>query len=137
MSLYLCVFKQENEVDGIEIGSYSDFGLFRDSVRDKIEGGVAGSRYPVLMLHSDCDGIWSFHEAGLLLKELFEIANSFKEIPPEEFHSEWQKKVSKSTGLNPANLYECFIDIDGEFLIERLIGLCQLSQNIREPILFQ
>jgi len=89
------------------------------------------------MLHSDCEGTWSVREAGLLLEELKEIVKSFKTMPAEKYHSEWQQKLAKSQGLRPDNLYECFIDVDGEILIERLLELCQLSIQVKEPILFQ
>jgi len=137
MSLYLCIFNGKDEIDGVEVGSYGDFRFFRDSVLQKLEKGVIGSRFPVLMLHSDCEGTWSVREAGLLQEELKEIAKSFKTIPAENYHSEWQQKLAKSQGLRPENLYECFIDVDGEILIERLVCLCQLSIQVGEPILFQ
>ncbi len=137
MSLYLCIFSGEDEIDGIEVGSYSDFRFFRDSVLQKLENGVIGSRFPVLMLHSDCEGTWSVREAVLLQEELKEIAKSFKTMPAENYHSEWQQKLAKYQDLRPENLYECFIDVDGEILIERLLGLCQLSIQVKEPILFQ
>jgi len=34
-------------------------------------------------------------------------------------------------------LYDCFFDIDGEPLLERLINLTRLSQRRSLPILFQ
>ena len=32
---------------------------------------------------------------------------------------------------------ESFIDVDGEPVIERMIGLAQLAVEVRQPILFQ
>ena len=32
MSLYLCVFDDGEELDGIDVGSYEDFGRFRDAI---------------------------------------------------------------------------------------------------------
>ena len=54
-----------------------------------------------------------------------------------EIESDWQKNVINSLGLKTSNLYECFIDIDGENLIDRLSGLCDISIRENEPILFQ
>jgi len=137
MSLYLCIFKAEEEVDGLEVGSYSDFGYFRDIVIDKLEAGQAGSRFPTLIRHSDCDGAWSVEEARQLQAELEEIALAFRNLPPEGAHAEWQRHLAKTLGLRFETLYDGFIDVDGEPLLERLIGLCKLSQKLGEPILFQ
>jgi len=35
----------------------------------------------------------------------------------------WQETVAKSIGLDPQNAFESFIDVDGEFLLERLQSL--------------
>ena len=48
-----------------------------------------------------------------------------------------QKQVIKTIGLQVTNLYGCFFDVDGESLLERLIGLTRLSQERNLPILFQ
>lgn len=37
MGLYLCVIDGENELEGVEAGSYGDFGQFRDAVIDIVE----------------------------------------------------------------------------------------------------
>jgi hypothetical protein len=137
MGLYLCVFKNDIEINGVEVGMYADFSYFRDTVLEKLENRQIGSMFPVLMLHSDCDGIWSVEEARLLEKELYEIEKRFKEMPPIDFNSEWQKDVAKTFGIKPNNLLECFIDIDGISLFERLKDLCNISQKMNEPILFQ
>lgn len=89
------------------------------------------------MLHSDCDGTWSVEEAKKLEVELKLIKDVFATKPPVESNSEWQKQVEKVLGLMPRNLYECFIDVDGELLIDRLIQLCKVSIEVNEPILFQ
>jgi hypothetical protein len=137
MGLYLAIFDGEDEVDGVEVGSYADFGTFRDAVIMHVENGEVGSQCPTLILHSDCDGEWSPSEAVSLQAELEVIAESFMRLPAEPLAEGWKPEIAKSFGLRPANLYDCFFDVDAEPLIERLIGLAQLSQDRNLPILFQ
>ena len=137
MGLYLCIFDEGEEVDGVEVGPYVDFDKFRDCVVRELEGCNAGSKFPTLILHSDCDGEWSPTEAGQLEKELIEISDKFHRRPPISVDSDWQKRVMTSFGLGMNNLYDCFVDVDGEPLLERLIGLAKLSQDRHLPILFQ
>ena len=46
-------------------------------------------------------------------------------------------KVLKFYVIKPENLFECFIDSDCEFLIDRLIGLCDLAIQENRSIMFQ
>jgi hypothetical protein len=137
MGLYLCIFEGDEEVDGVEVGPYADFDKLRDYVVRELEGGSAGSKFSTLILHSDSDGVWSPSDASGLEKELIEIGDEFRRRSPLPIISDWQKQVAKSFGLKPSNLYECFFDVDGEPLLERLIGLARLSQERNLPILFQ
>lgn len=139
MGLYLCVFDHERgeDVDGVEVGSYQDFAFLRDSIAQRLEGGRAGSRFPTLMLHSDCDGMWSAEEARTLEQELRDVAEALRVLPPVERPEGWQREVARSLGLKVATLYDCYIDVDGEPLIERLIELARVSQATGHPILFQ
>ena len=137
MGLYLAVFDDATELDGVEVGTYADFSAFRNAVVQTLEGGTAGAQFPTLILHSDCDGQWSPSEAAALEKELEIISTRFRELPPTALSSEWQKQAAKTFGNQPQNLYDCFFDVDGESLLERLIGLTKLSQVKNLPILFQ
>lgn len=137
MGLYLCIFDEDDELDGVEVGSYADFGFFRDTITQHLESGFQGNRYPTLILHPDCDGEWSVEESAKLEQELEAIKSACKALPPVAFHAEWQKQLAKSLGLCPQNLCESFIDVDGEPLIDRLLSLCRLSQSRGKPILFQ
>ena len=137
MSLYLCIFDDDEEIDGVSVGAYSDFGNFRDAVVALLEGGNRGNRFPVLMLHSDCDGEWGVSECAKLEVELSIVSRELKQLPPAGFSSDWQKNVAKQNGLRPVNLYDCFIDVDGEPLMERLLGLVKLAQARQLPIIFQ
>ena len=137
MGLYLCIFSADQEVDGVEVGPYADFDTFRDCIVRELEDGNAGSKFPTLILHSDCDGEWSPSEAGDLERELINISNEFRRLPPIPISSDWQKQVVKSLGLQINNLYDRFFDVDGEPLLDRLIGLARLSQKRNLPILFQ
>ncbi len=137
MGLYLCVFDGDEELDGVDVGSYADYNAFRNLVTSRLEHGSSGSKYPTLILHSDCDGEWNPKQCMELAKELSSIAIVFQNTPPIEFASDWQKEVARSVGLRPQNLYESLIDVDGEPLIERLMTLCRLAQDCGQPILFQ
>ncbi|MDA9529570.1 Imm70 family immunity protein [Bradyrhizobium sp. CCBAU 25338] len=137
MGLYLCIFDGDQELDGVEIGSYADFGAFRDCVVRELEGGIAGSKFPTLILHSDSDGQWSPSEARELEKELQSIGEEFRRRPRIPINSEWQRQVAKTVGLRIDTLYDCFFDVDGESLLERLINLARLSQRRGLYILFQ
>jgi hypothetical protein len=137
MGLYLTIFDDNDEIDGVEVGSYSDFSYIRNIIVDRLENGVAGSRFPTLMLHSDCDGEWSHEEASNLELELNIIKKEFVKLPTVPYNSEWQNDVAKTFGIKPKNLFECFFDVDGEPLLERILELSKLSQELKLPILFQ
>lgn len=136
MGLYLVIFDNEDEVEGVEVGHYSDFADFRDAVVKRLERGVAGTRFPTLILHSDCDGEWTPQESALLESELAAIRAEFEALPPIPLKG-WQKDIAKTFGINPSNLSDCFFDVDGEPLLDRLIGLARISQTKSRPILFQ
>ena len=121
----------------MEVGPYADFDNFRSCVVRELEGNNAGSKFPTLILHSDCDGEWSPSEASQLQKELIEIGDEFRRRSPIPIVSNWQKQIVKSFGLKLDTLYDCFFDVDGEPLLERLIGLAERSQRHDLPILFQ
>jgi hypothetical protein len=138
MGLYLCVFAGDNEVAGVEVGSYADFNAFRNTVVKLVENGVAGSRCPVLIDHPDSDGDWPPAECVLLRDELSAIAETFRMLPPARFPEDyWQQQVAEQLGLQSGSLYDSFIDVDGEPLIERLIDLCDVAIESKAPILFQ
>jgi hypothetical protein len=137
VGLYLAVFENDEEIDGVEVGSYEDFGAFRDTVTNLLERGAAGTRFPTLILHSDCDGTWSPEEAARLKEELKTIRAEFSKLPAVAFSSSWQNEVARSIGLTPVNLAESFIDIDGESLIDRLVSLAEVAEKRQQPIVFQ
>lgn len=140
MGLYLCVFrnsKDDDELDGVEIGSYEQFAHLRQTVAQRLEGGAWGSRFPVLMTHSDSDGVWSPKQCEELERELLTISDELTALAPEGYAAEWQREVARSSGLIASNLLDNFIDVDGESLIERLIGLSRISVSSGQPIWFQ
>lgn len=137
MGLYLCIYRDDEEVEGVEVGSYADYGRLIDTVIRVVENGERGSRCPTLVLHSDCDGTWETEEVGRLQGELALISDAFRTLPPLSFESEWQRDVAGQLGVVPTNLYESFIDVDGEYLLERLADLVQVSREIELPIYFQ
>jgi hypothetical protein len=138
MGLYLCVFDESgDELEGVEVGSYEDFNFFRDAVIATVEKGSAGSVCPVLNNHSDSDGEWTSLDAHNLIAELDKAAEVMSQYPPAEFNSEWKKQTARLFGLNPQTLLDCFFDIDGEPLVDRVRQLAQVSISSGQPILFQ
>ena len=137
MGLYLCIFRDDVELDGVEVGSYADFGQFRDLIVAQLEDGEFGSRFPVLMSHSDCDGEWTPEEAESLREELAVIENEFRQLPPIPLDAGWKQETARLFGIHPQTLYDCFFDVDGEPLLERLASLCSLARQDNLPILFQ
>ncbi|MDO3700956.1 Imm70 family immunity protein [Micromonospora sp. C28SCA-DRY-2] len=139
MGLYLCVFaddRVDDETDGVEVGSYADFNRLRQTVADHLEGGAWGSRFPVLMGHDDSDGTWGPEEAAQLEQELLCIADEFARLPPVDVASGWQADVVRRNGNQPRSLLESFVDVDGEFLLERLVDLARTAVTARMPICF-
>jgi hypothetical protein len=96
MGLYLAVFEGDDELDGVDVGSYDDFGAFRNCVVTNVEHGAPGSRCPILILHSDCEGHWTAEEAAGMEKELELVAVRFRELPPVPLKSSWQEGVAES-----------------------------------------
>lgn len=138
MGLYLCVFDDdEEELEGVEVGNYADFDVFRTTISNRLEGGVYGSRFHTLMMHSDCDGEWSPDEAHKLSAELKTIARELSAFAPIPLGDGWKKSVARMYGLSPKSLDECFFDVDGESLFDRLQQLCSVSIERGLPILFQ
>ena len=137
MSLYLCVFDDDEEVDGVEIG-YSEFDALREYIIRELERGQAGSRFPTFILHSNCDGEWSATECDELHGELEQMASELKSRPAVNFVSDWQKTAeAKSVGFTPQNASESFLDHNGQHLIARFQELVDYARKHRLPILFQ
>ncbi len=137
MGLYLCVFEGDEELEGVDVGNYSDFHFFRSTVTELLESGTPGAKYPTLVNHSDCDGEWTPGECNRLKSELEDIAEQFRRLPPVQFPAEWQRQVGKLLALRPSSLYDSFIDVDGEPLLERLQRLCDVAIQTNRPVLFQ
>lgn len=140
MGLYLCVFEDDDtdhEIEGVEVGSYDDFHALRAEVASTSEGGVRGSRFPVLMNVPDSGGVWAPEEAAVLCRELSQIAHEWKSHPPRRFdEGSWQARETQRQGLKPADLAESFFDVDGEPLLDRLIALAHVSAELGRPIEF-
>jgi len=141
MGLYLCVFASndaDDELEGVEVGSYDDFNLLRTTVAEGLEGGTWGSRFPVLMSHPDSDGEWTPREALTLVRELQTIEDELAVLPSPGFpEGSWQSSVAKAMGVAPGSLAECFIDVDGGPLLERLRDLAKVAADHDCPISFQ
>lgn len=137
MGLYLCLFDNDNEVDGVEVGAYADFNGLRDFINTELEQGTVGVKFPTFLIHSDCDGEWSVSDCIRLREELAEIILKMKELPPTPIISDWQKNVAISIGLTAKNAYESFIDVDGEFLLGRIYELVELGLQRQISVIFQ
>lgn len=136
MSLYLCVFRDEEELDGVEVGSYEDFERLRAFARG-VDGRIF-RRFGTLRVNVSPTTTWSPRAAARLEKEVAALAEELRRRPPEPFPpGSWQAEVAAARGAPPATLYDCFFDVDGRPLVERLVALCRLSVENRQPILFQ
>ncbi len=137
MGLYLTVFDGDDELDGVEVGTYSDYDVFIQAVIENVENGSKGSVCPILTLHHDSDGEWSSQESQGLRSELLKVRDVLVSMPPISHESPWVSQTMGECDLKPSNAYESFIDVNGEFLIDRLIDLTDLSIGKGLPILFQ
>jgi hypothetical protein len=140
VGLYLCVFRDDlvdEELEGVEVGSYADFHRFRETVAATLEGGTWGDRFATLMGHDDSNGVWTPAEAARLAQELRTISAAFAALPPVEFAADWQRELLRGTGMSPASLRESFVDVDGENLLDRLIDLAEVAVTANRPISFQ
>ncbi len=138
MGLYLHIgIEGESEIEGADFGRYADFGAFRDFVSKNIEHGVPGSRFPVLMGHSDCDGEWSVEECRRLQDELLQIGEAMFAMPAVVTGSDWQKDVVAALGIAPGNALESFIDVSGVPVVVRLLQLTSVAIEHGYPIVFQ
>ena len=137
MGLYLCVFSGEEELEGVEVGSYADFANCRDTICTLLEEARRGSRFPTLMLHADSDGTWTSSEARKLRVELDAISEELRAHPARQYQSGWQRQVARSLGISPQCLADSFFDVDGEPLLGRLLQLCAVAIERDLPILFQ
>jgi hypothetical protein len=139
MGLYLCVFAgddDDEELDGVEVGGYDDFGEFRDLITRLLENGIWASRFPVLMNHPDSAGEWGPAQASQLQRELTVIRTELAAMAAPAYPDGWQAKVARQLGHQPGNYSAYFIDIDGEPLLNRLMDLAGLSVQTGRPITF-
>src|SRR5688572_22214007 len=124
MGLYFCIFTedqedQDDELGACDIGHYSNFGYFRDTIARHTN--AAG--FPVLMTHSDCEGEWTVEQLPSLIRELETIAARFRTLPPEEPQGAFEHTAEYRAGAaSAASLYDCFHDVNGENLFEPLLG---------------
>jgi len=148
MGLYLCIFDEDGEdIRGVEVGLYQYFEEFRKLVSKYAGKGFVskllkrGNHFSfsmqTLLNHSDCDGSWSVGDCARLKKELEEIKQVFTKEPPNPSIIAFKQDIFKSFGIAPKNLFECFADSDCEFLIDRMIELCDLAIQKNRPTLFQ
>ena len=139
MGLYLCVFGSEetdDDLDGIEVGTYDDFDTFREEIHRRLEAGQDwGARFPTLLQHSDCDGEWTVDECHALRTELAAIRTAFAAIDPPPYTG-WRVEAAEHAGHRPGNLAEHFIDVDAEILLDRMNDLAVLAIETGRPITF-
>jgi hypothetical protein len=137
MGLCLYVFESPanededpEEIAECDVGHYSDFGCFRET----IDRHLPRLRYPILMNHSDCDGEWAVAEIPQLQKELREIAEAFKSLPPESLTGAFEHTAEYRA--DAASLYDCFHEVNGENLFEAMLTLCDVALENERPITF-
>lgn len=138
MGLYLCVFDPYGEeLAGVEVWRYQYFGDFRDLAAEFVRLGKVSSPMTTLLNHPDCEGVWSVKDCKLLIQELEELGAVFQKEPPLQRIIDQRQEVFRLYGVVPQNLFECFVDSDCEPLIDRLIALCWLAIQEKQPIEFQ
>lgn len=137
MGLYVYIGNDEGQIDGADFGKYADFGAFRQYVASQVERGPLGHRFPVLLLHSDCDGEWTVNECHRLQAELLEISAAMYALPPAAVDGEWQLDLLESRGIGPANAIETYFDADGMPVLVRLLKLTTIAIEHGRPIVFQ
>jgi hypothetical protein len=139
MGLILCVYEGReagDDIDGFQVGSYSDFGAWREFIAANLEAGQWGSRFRTLMMHSDCDGEWSPDDCITLKRELAIIRDEMARLPVVPFHSAWQQQVADELALRQHSALDCFINVDGETLVDAIARLAELAVVRRRPITF-
>ncbi|SHG56649.1 Imm70 family immunity protein [Flavobacterium defluvii] len=138
MGLYLAIFKNEEEINGLEVGTYEYFGIFRDCIYEFIENSSNwGDICPTIMNHSDCDGKWESKECVEMMFELKKVKKTFQKQAPNKKVIDQKKELIDLYQIKILNLYDCFIDVDGENLIDRLIELCKDAIDNDLDIIFQ
>lgn len=118
------------EIAECDVGHYSDFGCYRETIARHLDA----RRFPVLMDHSDCDGEWTLAEIPALERELREIGDAFKRLPPAEPQGAFEHTVGFRVGAK--SLYDCFHNVNGENLFEAILALCGVARQHKRPITF-
>lgn len=131
------MFVGDEDVAGIDVGSYSDFNALREYVATTLEHGKPGSRFPVFVLHSDSEGSWRSEELPALRAELKTIVSEMERQPPLPFASPWQDELAAELGIRATNACQSFIDVDGELLLHRLLELICVAEESHSEIRFQ
>lgn len=139
MGLCLHVFDRDPDEDDeddpeelaeCDLGPYSDFGCFRDTVVRHLDARL----FPVLLQHSDSEGEWTLAEIPALERELGEIAAAFKRLPPEDLGESFEH--TREQRRQATSLYECFHTVEGDNLFEALLELCLIAKESGRPITF-
>jgi Immunity protein 70 len=139
MGLCLYVFDRDSSPDDedepeelaeCDVGHYSDFACFRDTVARHVSAGSC----PTLMPHSDCDDEWTLDEVPILERELAKIAEAFRLLPPEEPKNAFEHTAEYRA--NARSLYDCFHNVNGENLFVALLDLCHVARENNRPIKF-
>ncbi len=141
MGLYLTAWDDASgrEFDGVEVGRYEDFAVFRETISSYLEPAVPwGARFPLLLNHEDCDGQWDAAVLPALLEELKTVHRELSGLMPRpDLLDDWKVETARRFGLEPKNLSECFFDVDGQNLCTKLIALAELALQKGVPIYFQ
>ena len=131
MSLYLAVFSEEGEeIDGFQVGTYSDYGRFIDTVKANVKLEVC----KLLTEHHDSDGFWTTDECNLLINELEQIKNTLSALPPSRIDFDWATDFDYKIGRN---LDESLQNVDEEPMTSALIDLCKIAVRNNAKLHFQ
>src|SRR5262245_461273 len=107
MGVRLYVGGELGELDAVETATEDDFMFFRDSVHLALEGGKFASRYPILFKTFFSD--WPSEDVPELERELREIQQVFRSMPPQPPDGNWRARLRQS-GRKPETLAEVYTD---------------------------
>jgi hypothetical protein len=126
MGVRFSVKNGDAELGAVETETEDDFMYFRDAIHAALETGEYGSRFPVFM--NKFFAGWEPAEVAAFKRELGQIHEAFRKLPPNSPDGNWSSKAALS-GRGPETLAEVYVDKDGAPLIQGLITLAGLAQS--------
>ena len=112
----------------VRTSTTDDYHYMKDSLHAALEQpGEFGSKFPVFMKRFE-DDEWEVVELPDLERELESLIATLKGMEPRPLDSNWQSKMFLADPP-PTNLYEVFLDAEGNPLLGSLLELCRVAQE--------